>query len=294
MVHLERWFRAHGGSLRPSVRIAFDDNFGFHLRVSPDQDIPPNLDLLRVPHSLTFSLLDYDRLGLEWPEAFISHFADAPEVLTRFLLIDQLLQREDSFWWPYLDLLPRPARANDTDYVFETPLWYGEEDYAWIKGTNLDAARTRREAEWRNEYERGLELLGECKHPLRKLDSYDWYVTFAPTARERDPNAGRVLYKWAATVLTSRCFSSTMIAGNQTPSESQSSLESPVAKIWGIKESGVFPVLFPILDLANHDPGARVTWTVHAESVILTTADRIKAGTQLFNNYSPKGNEERK
>ena len=53
-------------------------------------------------------------------------------------------------------------------------------------------------------------------------------------------------------------------------------------------------VLILMLDLANHDPGARMTWVVSTDSVILTMADLIKAGARVFNNYEPKGTEERK
>ena len=104
------------GSLNPRIRIAFDHINGFRLRANADQDIPPDLDLICTPHSLILPVRDYDRLGLEWPEAFTTRFAEAPEVLTRFLLIDQFLQDEDSFWWLYLDVLPRLTKSDGATF----------------------------------------------------------------------------------------------------------------------------------------------------------------------------------
>ena len=54
------------------------------------------------------------------------------------------------------------------------------------------------------------------------------------------------------------------------------------------------PVLCPVFDVANHDPRAQVTWIIDEEGYTLFTADRYAPGAQIFNNYGPKGNEERK
>ena len=53
------------------------------------------------------------------------------------------------------------------------------------------------------------------------------------------------------------------------------------------------PVLCPVLDLANHDPSAHVSWIIEEGGYTLLTEDVVTPGAQVLNNYGPKGNEER-
>ncbi|EON69035.1 hypothetical protein W97_08348 [Coniosporium apollinis CBS 100218] len=79
------------------------------------------------------------------------------------------------------------------------------------------------------------------------------------------------LYLWAATVFTSRSF-----ASNAALPEYEE----------------VFPLLYPVLDIANHKVGAKAVWGFKAGSFDLRIAEPISMGDQVFNNYGPKGNEE--
>ncbi|ELR06524.1 hypothetical protein GMDG_02159 [Pseudogymnoascus destructans 20631-21] len=63
-----------------------------------------------------------------------------------------------------------------------------------------------------------------------------------------------------------------------------------------IAEEGPYPVLFPLLDIANHDAKAWVEWFVNAQGPVkdfsIITDAAIGEGEQVFNNYAPKGNTE--
>ncbi|KFX87944.1 hypothetical protein O988_09214, partial [Pseudogymnoascus sp. VKM F-3808] len=63
-----------------------------------------------------------------------------------------------------------------------------------------------------------------------------------------------------------------------------------------IAEEGPYPVLFPLLDIANHDAKARVEWFVNAQGPVkdfsIITDGAVGRGEQVFNNYAPKGNTE--
>lgn len=83
-------------------------------------------------------------------------------------------------------------------------------------------------------------------------------------------NELRDLYIWAATVMSSRSFPSSAIADAMVDS----------------------PVLIPGLDLLNHSPSARVTWTWGSNSCAIAADELLPEGSQIFNNYGPKGNEE--
>lgn len=104
------------------------------------------------------------------------------------------------------------------------------------------------------------------------------------------------LYKWASTIFSSRSFVSKLI-----PDEMYGDvLEQPVDGYtnWRekIEEEGPYPVLFPMLDIANHDAKARVEWFVNAQGPVkdfsIITDGAIEGGEQVFNNYAPKGNTE--
>ncbi|KAL8725370.1 MAG: hypothetical protein Q9166_007386 [cf. Caloplaca sp. 2 TL-2023] len=46
------------------------------------------------------------------------------------------------------------------------------------------------------------------------------------------------------------------------------------------------------LDLLNHNPAARVTWQWTDSVCAITSNEELSAGTEIFNNYAPKSNEE--
>lgn len=78
---------------------------------------------------------------------------------------------------------------------------------------------------------------------------------------------------WAATIFTSRAFISTHILPGQE----------------------TVPVLFPVIDILNHSPTARVEWDFqpHQSFALKCQAgETFTAGQELFNNYAPKQNDE--
>ncbi|GAA5910166.1 hypothetical protein JCM8208_006747 [Rhodotorula glutinis] len=89
---------------------------------------------------------------------------------------------------------------------------------------------------------------------------------------------------WACTILSSRAFPSSLIDGDKANST---------------------PVLFPGIDMLNHRPTAKVTWSsdVHAEvassggegdkgSLTIVLDEDVPADEQVFNTYGAKSNEE--
>ena len=53
-----------------------------------------------------------------------------------------------------------------------------------------------------------------------------------------------------------------------------------------------FPVLFPVMDVSNHNPKAEVEWSFDPGRFSLTTLSAIPANGQVYNNYGPKSNAE--
>ena len=188
---LEVWLRHCGGRLHPTIQVSHSPTSGYNLHTRPGfatarlPQQPPLVDAVVVPFYATLSALDTDRAGVDWPDAFIAQFEDAPEALTRFLLAEEYLRVGESFWAPYIETLPRPPRKGDEGWQEEvsqcerlhTPLWYDEEDELFIEGTNLHAAAKKLEDAWRREFEAGMIILRKHRCSLSQVTgSYGWSV----------------------------------------------------------------------------------------------------------------------
>ena len=98
-----------------------------------------------------------------------------------------------------------------------------------------------------------------------------------------ETNLRRELYLRAATVMTTRSFSG-------PASFNRNSEELLVAR----DHVGRCPVLIPGLDILNHDPSAKVSWIWDANVCALRVEEPTPSGRQVWNNYDPKSNEERR
>ena len=78
------------------------------------------------------------------------------------------------------------------------------------------------------------------------------------------------LYRWAASAHSSRAFPPSLL---NLPSEEG-------------------PVLIPGLDLLNHARAHPVTWSTDGTHVHMSTHYPISQGSQVYNNYGPKSNQE--
>ncbi|KAJ4359788.1 uncharacterized protein N0V89_000344 [Didymosphaeria variabile] len=80
-------------------------------------------------------------------------------------------------------------------------------------------------------------------------------------------------FRWAATIISSRAFISThIIPGQET-----------------------FPILFPVVDILNHSPTAKVEWDFHPFedfTLKILSHDEVRPGDEVYNNYAPKQNDE--
>jgi hypothetical protein len=81
----------------------------------------------------------------------------------------------------------------------------------------------------------------------------------------------RQMYLWAATIFTSRSFTSNIMTLSQTDS---------------------FALLYPVQDSFNHRFGAKVVWHMEKGDFALGTTENVKKGEEVYNNYAPKGNQE--
>lgn len=96
--------------------------------------------------------IDYAKACAAFPG--VSKEAVAPHALLCFFLCKEQLKGENSFWWPYLKVLPE---------TFDTPLYFDEEDKKFLEGCNLGEGDIEgRRLAWRKEFEEGIVVLGSA------------------------------------------------------------------------------------------------------------------------------------
>jgi hypothetical protein len=76
-------------------------------------------------------------------------------ILTYLLLIEQRKKGKDSPWHAYISCLPGPESMT-------TPLWFDEEDLAFVVGTSLAPAAKERQEEYQRQWELALRVMKDA------------------------------------------------------------------------------------------------------------------------------------
>jgi len=150
---LIQWFTDHGGQLSDDVQIAFNDSRGFHMRAVRPLQSPV---VVTCPFKLTLSCLNVD------PEQKHVLFVDSclrpcqgkipDHILTYLLLIEQRNKGKESPWHAYIACLPDAESMT-------TPLWFHDEDIAFLAGTSLAPAAKDRKALYHQQWEQALGVM---------------------------------------------------------------------------------------------------------------------------------------
>ncbi|KAL1627611.1 hypothetical protein SLS56_006332 [Neofusicoccum ribis] len=242
------WFVQKGGFVHPSVRFGQDSTGGVAAFANEDIPNPPDggMHLLTCPLELQLSYRQApDPIQGQLPEHVLSNIA----------LVRERLRGEESLWAPYIRCLP-------TSEQLCTPVFFAEEmtqeainerlnDTAWLLGTNLDKAWRPRKEQWEEDWENAVRAMEKQSIPT---ESYTWD-----------------LYRWAATIFTSRSF-----------------ISDPGLS----KDNSSYAVLLPVIDLLNHRFPAKVNWFFDSGNFQFRTEEPLIKDQEIFNNYGGKGNEE--
>jgi hypothetical protein len=135
---LTQWFAENGGYLHEAIEIVHGVEYGHHC-VAKSRPIEPKETVCRCPFSVTLSHLNVTQASPAGirncsVESVCSKLADNTKLdrstVAVFFLVEQRLKGRDSFWFPYIQLLP-------TEDEMTTPLWFENQELAYLKGTNL-------------------------------------------------------------------------------------------------------------------------------------------------------------
>ena len=138
VAELLRWFREHGGYLHEDIQLIHNSEYGYHY-VAEGRPIEAKETVCHCPFGLTLSHLNVMR---DAPTSIVncSETSKCSNLLKNlkiersttaiFFLIEQRLKAKESFWFPYIQLLPDAISMT-------TPLWFGDDELAYLRGTNL-------------------------------------------------------------------------------------------------------------------------------------------------------------
>ncbi|KAJ2906983.1 hypothetical protein GGI21_003973, partial [Coemansia aciculifera] len=101
-------------------------------------------------------------------------------MVSLFLIHERFVMKEDSFWKPYIDILPRE---------FHTPLQFNAEELKFLRGTPVELAVDERHERIRKYLHKALELVPESVIPRDVLtyENFLWAITmFASRSYSKD------------------------------------------------------------------------------------------------------------
>lgn len=162
------WFTTNGGYVHPSLSLSYEADRGICAHHSPASARAMKLGepVLRSPHELSLSSLNalgylsQHGFDVELPARLVKD--GNPRLAGALFLCVQYLLGEKSFWYHYLNVLPRPYGKQTGHGIghVESPMYWSKEEVSWLQCTNL---------------ERGVVDLTDCWETLWR----EWSETFA-------------------------------------------------------------------------------------------------------------------
>lgn len=149
------WFTESGGQLSSDVQIVYSSSNGFHMRAKRPLSVST---VVTCPLKITLSCLNLDpdrKEVLHVPSSLQQCRGQIPDhILTYLFLIEQRRKGKESPWYAYIACLPSPE-------AMTTPLWFGDDDFAFLAGTSLAPAARERKREYLQHYQQALVVLRE-------------------------------------------------------------------------------------------------------------------------------------
>ncbi len=150
---LVKWLTRKGGFFSHDVQIFYSDSQGYHVRaVRPLSSAA----VASCPLSLTFSSrnLDPNQTDVLHVQSSLQQCQGKipTHILTYLLLVEQRAKGEDSPWHAYIACLPPPKSMT-------TPLWFAEDDEAFLAGTNLAPTARERKEELHRQWENAVKVI---------------------------------------------------------------------------------------------------------------------------------------
>lgn len=282
LANLESWVESHGGNWTKNV--SFSTIAENNLGAVYDSNSPGEISI-QIPTQCIIKLSDaVKQLGSDF-DRICRQTRNINSVTKLFLARERSPSYLDtSMFKPYIEMLPSLKQIN-------SPYVWTAADKAALEGTNLGSSLRQNIGEIIEEWWLVVSLLPESlskpdghflnmkffyEHKFYTEEDLATYVTQDDYSNWTSfPN-----YLWASMILKSRSFPSYLLKECQSSVDDLDLVQEDVA------------MLIPVVDLLNHNPGARVSWGGAEGLFRFESHDTYTSGNQIFNNYGQKGNEE--
>ncbi|XP_036345255.1 actin-histidine N-methyltransferase-like [Rhagoletis pomonella] len=257
VANIENFYRwaAKNGLRYEGVRITQFQ--GYELGLEATRDIADDELLFSIPRKL---ILSEENLDLENSPA---QFGSMSNLKLSYVLMLEAL-KPDSFWKPYIDLLPEK---------YNTVLYFNAKEMEMLRGSNALPAALRQCKAIARQYA----FLYNCTVQAPRADKFN------PMGQAFKEQFSYELYRWAvSTVMTrenmiprSRPLNAATANGGDTSQDQPDNIAA----------------LIPFWDMANHRQG-RVTsfFNVGTQEMESAAQSDFKAGEQIFIHYGDRAN----
>lgn len=261
------WCKNNGATIDDSVEFKITGTKGITAVASGI--LSTEAPLIRIPKKLLITNeLAKEKFGVTEENIFKTNPNALVQLYVAKLKFDQT---EESFYSPYIDMLP---------LKLEQPYFWNSEEIEILKGTDLYLLlRKNLEKLVREWYDllSTLKLKPEGSDLYKEMNdsnNFDVFKFVSILNHDNETihwNSFRA-YLWASGVFSSRAFPKLIIDDHCS----------------NINEA----FLYPIVDLLNHKNGVNVKWVAQNDQVCFITQEVLKKGDEIFNNYGDKSNED--
>lgn len=271
---LLRWAKEHETTLHENVEIYNDPYTGLSFRARCT--IEHHTIIVSSTYKTSLSYLNaidkpptsFNHENMRFPPEFMTTFEGNPAAIGRFFLVQQYLKGSESFWYPYIRLLPSLDRLETLDF----PILWDKADEAFLDGTNMGFAVKARRGMWEAEWRNGVRSLEAYKFP-----GWEKYTCS--------------LYLWAASIFASRSYRASLSLNETLFQDCEDSLKARLIEKCKADE---FSVLYPVLDIGNHNGNTGLSESADSSNALFKLIARrmFVQNEQIFNYYGAKNNNE--
>lgn len=277
LADLTTWAAAEGVRINSCVEFDSDTRSGVFAQVKAPVS---GEKLISVPRSVTLTG-DYAQKAFEE----LADDEDNVNAKLQLLLAKLKFDKEDTVvgdlnlsakFKPYIDFLPDSGVDTKSPYFWtmeEKELLDGTDAHIFMKRRFLDSLK-----EWKKFATRLYELdpgaYPQLKDELLEYEAFkmgpvggvavNYLLNIKPISW-----TSFTAYLWSSAIFTSRAFPYVLFDKSAKPNAA---------------------FLLPIVDLLNHENGAKVRWTVENDQFVFNSLVPLDAGMKLNNNYGDKSN----
>ena len=162
------WASRNEAIIHPSLRFVQTESHGVECVVGEEcESIKPGEVFMRIPYKLSFSYWNAVSAGKpescyhhhespSLPKQFLESSTDH-ETVTAVFLVQQYLLGEESFWYPYIQVLPRPDDLQDS----AIPLLWSDKDLTYLRGTYLEDEVPKKRIDLLSRWSKALSVMAE-------------------------------------------------------------------------------------------------------------------------------------